>query len=522
MSIRMKLFLFIPALVILMNSVTFFIYQSGRTIQESYHLTMDRILLYKEIAHKTEESLRSLSSYLINLNGEGRGAFVALQEELSSLQGKLESDARSEEDSFARRNYANMLGTYLAAADSVLAAVESKDMQRYLQRYEEADKTAGYIKAEHQNLVDMELSFYQPLYKQMLLKTGEMNMLGQTLVAVNMLLSLVFAIWLSQSITKPIGRLVHAARQMSKGHLDTAPPPVQNEDEIGILTLAFGHMQVNLKELIAKNQANMEKDRLVKELEIKALQSQINPHFLFNTLNVLSKLALLEGAEKTSDLTVSVSNLLRYNLRKLDQPVSLREEVDHAREYFAIQQSRFRDRISFETDIDEGALEQQIPCLTLQPLLENAFMHGIESMEEGAFIRLGIMKAGGNVRVTVADNGAGMNEETRLHLLRYGSASGDGAVPAAREGISAGEEEGVRRIEAPSGYDFSRTERKPSTGLGTQNVFRRLQLFYGTDGLIEIESAPGKGTTVVLTLPEMTGQRAGIRGDAYVPLADRG
>jgi len=217
---------------------------------------------------------------------------------------------------------------------------------------------------------------------------------------------------------------------------------------------------------------------LVSELELKALQSQINPHFLFNTLNVISKLAYIEGAERTSEWTISTSKLLRYNLRKLDEPVTLREEVEHAKEYFSIQKARFRDRVMFQLDIDETCLDQVIPCLTLQPLLENAFVHGIEGMEEGAIIQLSIRPRKNYIRITIADNGVGMEEDIRRAILQSSS------------------------------YPFSK--KGHSTGLGMSNVLRRLQLFYGIEKLVKIYSTPNKGTTIVLTLPKKRGGEANV------------
>jgi sensor histidine kinase YesM len=487
MSIRTKLFAFILSLVVLMNLVAFFIYQSGKTIQESYSLMMDRILLYKQIANLTEDNLRHLGNYLINQNQAAYADFFDRKEQLKELQSQLERQKRSEPNEVPVQNFVNMVKTFLEAEDAVIGILYRTEAQSYARQFDEVEKTAAYIQEENQHLVDLELSFYQPLYKQMLLQVSRMNILGQALLIVNVLLSLFFTVWLSRSITRPIGILVHTAEQISKGNLDVDPPSIQYGDEMGILTRAFRHMLHNLKELIAKNQEIAEKDRLVKELEIKALQSQINPHFLFNTLNVLSKLALLEGAEKTSDLTVSVSNLLRYNLRKLDTPVTLSDEVAHAKEYFAIQQARFRDRIKFETNIDESLLDLPIPCLTLQPILENAFVHGIENLEEGACIRLDIRREERDAVIAISDNGAGMSEETRQALLHPSS----GFSTAAGSGRS--------------------------TGLGSRNVFRRLQLFYGRDDLVDIESRPQQGTTVTIRIPITMKE-----GKARVSIADRG
>ncbi|MBE0341660.1 two-component sensor histidine kinase, partial [Paenibacillus sp. 28ISP30-2] len=167
------------------------------------------------------------------------------------------------------------------------------------------------------------------------------------------------------------------------------------------------------------------------------------------------------------DLIVSLSNLLRYSLQKLDKPVTLQEELDHIREYVTIQQARFRDRIRFELHIDASVLQQQIPALTIQPFIENAFLHGVADMEDGAIIVLTLSRANEDVQIEISDNGKGMTEETRLSVLRL-------------------------KGEAESGS---------STGLGMQNVFRRLQLFYGKEGMVEINSNIGRGTTITIRIP---------------------
>jgi sensor histidine kinase YesM len=151
--------------------------------------------------------------------------------------------------------------------------------------------------------------------------------------------------------------------------------------------------------------------------------------------------------------------------------VTLRDEVEHAKEYFTIQQARFRDRIQFVTEIDESGLDVYVPMLTLQPILENVFVHGIEGMEEGAEIKLVIACEPDEVRVAISDNGIGMSEEVRDSLLHFESEP------------LLGQEKGQ------------------STGLGTRNVFRRLELFYGKKNLVDIHSEPGRGTTVLIRIP---------------------
>ncbi|AJY74226.1 sensor histidine kinase [Paenibacillus beijingensis] len=471
MTIRMKLLLFIPLLVLLVNSVTYFLFESGKIVQTSYDRTIVRVLLYKQSVKTAEDHLKTLYGYLLNPNDGGAGELGRSREQLLAARASLVDTTASTPMASAAAGYVHMLDTLMEQEQAALAAATTPALRPALDRYEEAEQTTGFIREEGQHLVDMELSLYQPVYKQIQQETGRINRLGAAILIVNTVMSVVIAIWISRSITRPVSRLVAMARQVSTGNLRLEPPP-RSGDELGILLGAFTQMSSDLNVLIEKDKESLERDRFVKELELQALQSQINPHFLFNTLNVLSKLALLEGAEKTSDLIVSMSNLLRYNLRKLDRPVTLREELEHVKEYITIQQARFRDRVKFETDIDDSALDVPIPLLTLQPIVENSFLHGIADMEQGAVIRLEAARRADEVRITLSDNGIGMSEQERLALLRL--------------------------EEAEAG-----AEKKPQagTGLGTRNVFKRLQLFYGSGDLVDIESGPGEGTKVTIRIP---------------------
>jgi sensor histidine kinase YesM len=486
MTIRTKLLIFIPLLVLLVNLITFFLFQSGKMVEQGYNQMMDRLLLYNETSQTAENGLGALHSYLLNPNELNHELYTQHSNKLTELRAQLQAESTTSIHSPSIMSYTNLLDTFLEQQQAAFAAVSAESAIASFAQYEKAERTASFIREDGQQLVEMELSIYQPIYEQIQAENKRMYLLGAAVFITNTLLSILLAIWISRSITAPVSRLVSRAKQISKGELEqsTSPSLHRSSDELGLLTGAFEQMSSDLLVLIEKDKESLKKDRLVKELELQALQSQINPHFLFNTLNVLSKLALLEGAEKTSDLIVSMSNLLRYNLRNLDQPVTLQDEVAHVKEYFIIQQARFRDRIQLEMDIEPSALQQPIPALTLQPIVENAFMHGIEHMENGAIIRLEIARQSDGVRISISDNGSGMTEEVRQSLLRL----------------------------------ESEPNHKQSTGLGTKNVFKRLQLFYGVNELIEIQSELGKGTKVVIRIPSVK-ENGGEY--IYVPTVDR-
>ncbi|WP_090736537.1 sensor histidine kinase [Paenibacillus sp. Mc5Re-14] len=467
MTIRKKLLLFIPLLVVFANIIAYFVFQSGKVVQQSYDEMLGRILLIEQTSESAEGNLNLLYAYLLNPRDD-KDVQGLTEYQLKQLKGRIQEVSDSTDPSFVEEDYMNLLATFLEQKQAAVLDAKAQDPQSAFEHYIEAEKTVSYIHEEGQRLIDAELAYYRPIIENIRNKNEQMNRLGVALFGMNALMGVLLAIWISRSITGPVGRLVRLAKRIATGDLNIEPQPQpRRDDELGVLADAISQMSADLSILIEKDKQSLEMRRLVKELELLALQNQINPHFLFNTLNVLSKLAILEGAEKTSDLIVSLSNLLRYSLQKLDKPVTLQEELDHINEYVTIQQARFRDRIRFDLHFDASVLQQQIPALTIQPFIENAFLHGVADMENGAIITLTLSRAGEDVQIEISDNGKGMTEETRLSVLRL-------------EGGA---------------------ESSSSTGLGMQNVFRRLQLFYEKEGMVEIRSHTGLGTTITIRIP---------------------
>jgi sensor histidine kinase YesM len=474
MTLRKKLLLFIPLLVLLTNGVTFFLFESTKTVQHSYNTMMDRMLLYTQSTQTADDNVRALYTYLLNPEESSQMALLQQQAALAQIQSRLASQQTEADITGVLQGYIHMLVTLEEqeqAAQQKADTSKSAALAESLTHYEDAEQTSSFIREEERRLIDLELSAYEPVYLSIQLEIVRMDWLGPTVFIINTLLSIVLALWISRSITEPVDRLVLTAQHLSKGHLDAEYLPEHTGDELGILSEAFRHMINDLKVAVSRDNDRLESERLVKELELQALQSQINPHFLFNTLNVLSKLALLEGADQTSDLIVSMSKLIRYNLSQLDRPVTLGDELRHVQEYFTIQQARFRNRVEIQQQIDESVLGLLIPALTIQPLVENAFVHGVERMESGGVIKLVMEQTEDGVKVTITDYGRGMSAAENVALL----ALHEPPVPA--------------------------PEKKNSMGIGTRNVIKRLRLFYSSQDIVYIESEPGRGTSVILLLP---------------------
>ncbi|HEX9134746.1 MAG TPA: histidine kinase [Ktedonobacteraceae bacterium] len=234
------------------------------------------------------------------------------------------------------------------------------------------------------------------------------------------------------------------------------------------------HEQLRRKENLTGKQQQAALTEALKEAKLKALESQVNPHFLFNTINVIAKLAFLEGAAETEEMSYALADLMRYSLRSSSDTnalVTLRDEIEHARQYLLIQSTRYRDRLQLSFEIDESALDMRVPPLSIQPIIENAFVHGLEPSERPGQLLLSVQRAREYVVISIQDNGVGISSEQIHKLLAE---------------------------EADSSLDHWSAH---TTGLGLTHVRDRLRYYYGKQCQLVIESELGSGTTVRLLLP---------------------
>ncbi len=297
---------------------------------------------------------------------------------------------------------------------------------------------------------------------------------GQLLVGLGALavsIYFAFALW---QILMPVGSLVEASQALQEQNFDIPDvrSPTRNREMLRLVD-AFNHMKAALKEhnktleLLHQTEARMlESQRLAEQAKLSSLRSQINPHFLFNTLNTIRRVAQLEKAPQTEQLILSLARIFRHSLRSKDGPVPLEDEIAATQQYFLIQNARFGQRVALHWEIDAACEPESllVPPMILQPLVENAIRHGLEPKPEGGRIEIGVVQQGGMLCLSVADNGCGMDEDT----LRY-----------------------VRTGEKPPAAEH---------GIGLSNVYKRLHILDERNQML-IESAAGKGTRITMRLP---------------------
>lgn len=266
------------------------------------------------------------------------------------------------------------------------------------------------------------------------------------------------------TLARPIKRLSMAMGRVQKGDF-TVRVPNKRKDEVGELTESFNYMLDEINTLI--RQVYQEKIAQ-KNAEIQALQAQINPHFLYNTLDSVNWMLIDRGEMDISDIIISLGSLMRYSIEDENSFVVLGKEVEYVLSYLKIQKNRLEDRLEYYVDVEEKLRDQRVPRLILQPIVENAITHGIEPRKTKGCIHITIKDCEEDVLISVEDNGIGMTPEQLGHL----------------------------REEMPD------VEKEGHSGIGIRNVDRRIRLHYGDQYGITIESIYGKGTIISLRIPK--------------------
>ena len=285
---------------------------------------------------------------------------------------------------------------------------------------------------------------------------------------------------LSDTMVDPVLKLSESSARIESGDFSEEDVEIKNQDEMGQLVRNFNRMKHAMEEHIhtlqEKNEMSsrlhreeverIETEKRLEAARMELLKSQINPHFLFNTLSMIACTAKLEEAETTEKMITSMSSLFRYNLKTSEQIVALKQELDVVQNYIYIQKMRFGSRVAYETDIRTDAGRIRIPAFTMQPIVENAIIHGLSKKEAGGRIIVRAWERENQVVISVADNGLGMDSQ-RLRELRDGLKGGKTA----------------------------------KVGIGLGNISKRIHNMYQR-GNVQIYSTEGRGTVIQMVIPQ--------------------
>ena len=315
--------------------------------------------------------------------------------------------------------------------------------------------------------------------------------------AASALIFIVVAIGLAKATSQPIHLLTLTMREVSSGRLDVSCPEVagaREGDEVATLIRQFNRMIARVNELV---DSKVEQERNLRYAELKSLQAQINPHFIYNTLNSIRSVAKLKGDKELAYISTSLARILREGSAHEGSSsgsdyCSLGHSLDLARDYFTIEDWRWPGRFTLEESVDQSILEARIPRLIVQPLVENALTHGLEGKPGHGTLAIRAMREGGDILVSIADDGEGISAGKLAAIHEDMARTERGAVELSVE-LTARDPAGLKGIGDKS--------TGAGTGIGLLNTHRRLRLIYGEGYGLTIVSAPGAGTNVTIRIP---------------------
>ncbi|RCX15411.1 two-component system sensor histidine kinase YesM [Fontibacillus phaseoli] len=287
------------------------------------------------------------------------------------------------------------------------------------------------------------------------------------LVLVSLISAFLFDRYFVRRLVRSIIGAVNGMKRVQQGIFVPIPPMVRAEDETDLLMDGFNRMSTQISELI--EQVQVEQARK-KEVELQALVAQINPHFIYNSLESINSMAVLQGNRDISKMVVSLGKLLRISISENQQLIPLSMEMDHVRHYLDIQKFRFEDKFSYQIEIPESLKYYKTQKLIVQPIVENALYHAIEPMEGRGFISITARDGDRDILIDVMDNGPGFDQETLMHLWSK---------------------------------DRNNLKKYRENGVGLKNVHERLSIRFGGYYGIMICSSPGFGSIIRIRIPKI-------------------
>ena len=480
-SIRNKLLVIFMIPTIMLLSINAYINAEINTMIDDISGIYASNTMLNELQISLTQVHHYLETFLDTRDTEAIEGYLRNQQEFSNRLEQLNGRLLDDDSMITQKNIRSISEKYIRTADRAVEAKRGRNVVKYKEYYDDADRLFSYINSYIYSLNSRQLQCNSHNYEALFTSLKYSETANLTILCMTSALATLLVFLLTRGITDPLQRLAEAAEQVANGSLVAEVSGPVTNDEVGIVTAAFNQMVVSLKDnmeqarqRIALESAMKEKQLLMeahlKDTQLKYLQSQINPHFLFNTLNACAQLAMLEGADRTYTYVQNVADFYRYNVRKKDGVATLAEEIGLVNNYIYIINVRFSGEIHFIKEIEEGVTDVPMPAMILQPLVENSINHGLRDVEWEKKIWLSVYRENDRICVSVRDNGIGISPEQTQSILNN-DLNGNGL-------------------------------QEHTTGVGLRNVIGRLRLFYNRDDVMEITSTgSGMGTEVAVFIP---------------------
>ena len=306
-------------------------------------------------------------------------------------------------------------------------------------------------------------------YVQDVISNSVINMARALLVsAIGILLaSLLLSAMVTNALTRPMRDLIQAMEAFEKDADHFSYQPVKGTREIEEVSQSFGHMVGKIQQLV---ETERNEEITLRKTELRALQAQINPHFLYNTLDSISWMCEQGKNAEAVEMVNALARLFRISISRGHELIPLADELKHAESYLQIQSVRYRGQFTYRFEVEESLLSYLCNKITLQPIIENAIYHGINGLVEEGEIIVKAAEAGDDILLSVEDNGMGMTEEQIDSIMKKAHSD--------------------------------------KSGIGIKNVNDRLKIYFGDRYGITIDSVPDEGTRVHILMPKVTEEAA--------------
>ena len=481
-SLQLKLsIIFIMASILIFIVNTMLIFGINTMTREMDSVYRDNLKL-NELAEALASVQSNMTDYLNTKTSDSLERYYKSEQDYYKLVYELNNSVTGDTYDLMEKNIRNMSNEYIQTTGYAIEAKRGRNVERYSAEFDKASRLYNYINTYINSLNNERFKSNSSNYSELLSAFRIFETISIIMMVAALLGSSVFVIGFTSSIIDPIRKLAKSADEVAKGNFEIETLEIRTNDEIGVVTKAFNKMVASIKDYIEQIKENMEHERkmqekelriesTLKEAQLKYLQTQINPHFLFNTLNAGAQLAMMEEAEKTYDYIQNTAEFFRYNVREGNTTVKLADEISLIDHYIYILNVRFSGDIKYEKDIDESLTDILMPSMILQPIVENSINHGIKEMEGKGIIALRVYGEDDNVFISVKDNGIGMTQEMIDKVLSGELTEEEKAAPVGAHGI------------------------------GMDNVIKRLRLFTDREDSVSIRSdGEGKGTEVIIKL----------------------
>lgn len=346
-------------------------------------------------------------------------------------------------------------------------------------QYNELQEVYSYLNMCFQNAYSAKLSILSEMEEQLQFLQNAITIFQVAILAITIICCAIYLYKVIRKVSFSIATMMKGVNSIEKDVFKAEPIQIGSNDEFDEFASAFNSMltiiqlqmrkieeNADIKEQLAA--AEIENLRMYSDLQknhLDFLQSRVNPHFLFNTLNMISSLARIENADKSAELMEITASFLRYNLDNISKTVTLEKEMKNLKDYVAIQEYRYGGRYVYSFDVEAQCLNYSMPCMILQPLVENAIQHGIAMTLNEGYVWIKAYQAEERICLEVRDNGLGMTDEQIQDIYK----------------------------------DFHENN-SSNTHIGLSNIYRRLQLYFDGDVRFEMENM-NPGLKIVILLP---------------------